>query len=151
MYRVFMCAALAGVLAVPAKAQSLREQVVGAWELVSCRPAFPWCAGSNGTAIYEANGRYAVTIAARGRSKVTLRAGREGTSAEDYKAIATGFFANFGTWSMNGATITHHVDGALFPNIEGTDFGIGTISISGDLLTYTDTDRSVVYVWRRIK
>jgi hypothetical protein len=39
--------------------------------------------------------------------------GRDGYTAEQYKAIAAGFFANFGTWSMNGATITHHVDGAL--------------------------------------
>jgi hypothetical protein len=34
-----------------------------------------------------------------------------------------GLAANFGTWSVNEAdkTVTRHVEGALFPNIEGTD------------------------------
>jgi hypothetical protein len=138
-------------LTLPAFGQaSLKEQLVGTWTLVSC--SGPWCAGNNGTAIYESNGRYAVIIAARGRPKANSSpANREAVPAEEYKAVAAGFFANFGTWSLNGATITHHIDGALFPNIEGTDFEIGTIRISGDELTWTDPSGGYPVVWRRIR
>jgi hypothetical protein len=60
-----------------------------------------------------------------------------------------GLQAQFGTWSVNEAdkTITYHVDGALFPNIEGTN-GKVTVSLSGDGMTLVGEFGSVV--WRRI-
>lgn len=44
--------------------------------------------------------------------------------AEEIKAIDQGFAANFGRWSFNEVdkTITYHVEGAFFPNIEGMEF-----------------------------
>jgi hypothetical protein len=58
--------------------------------------------------------------------------------------------AQFGTWSFNEAdkTITYHIDGALFPNVEGTE-GKATVSVSGDELKIGDTNGQAVY--RRIK
>jgi hypothetical protein len=41
MRHVILACALAGVLIVPAKAQSLREQLVGAWSVASCDPRLP--------------------------------------------------------------------------------------------------------------
>jgi hypothetical protein len=46
-----------------------------------------------------------------------------------------GLAANFGTWTVNEAdkTMTLHYEGALFPNIEGTDVK-QTVSLNGDEL-----------------
>jgi hypothetical protein len=146
MYRVLICAALAGILAVPAKAQSLKEQLIGAWALVSCRSELPgssFCANPNGIFIIDASGHYAMVYAARGRP--TTSAGRA-SPAEELKAVVAGAAANFGTWSFNETdkTITFHYDGALFPNPEGMDFK-STVSLSEDELKL-DQD-----VLRRIK
>ena len=61
-----------------------------------------------------------------------------------------GLQAQFGTWSVDEAdkTITLHIDGALFPNVEGTD-GKQTVSVSGDEITLVSQFGS--NVWRRIK
>jgi len=137
---------LAAMFAMPAKADGLKEQLVGAWELVSCKSELPgasFCANPNGIFIIDASGHYAMVYAARGRSKTS--AGRA-SPAEELKAVVTGAAANFGTWSFNEAdkTITFHYDGALFPNPEGMDFK-STVSLSGDELKL-DQD-----VLRRIK
>ena len=129
-----------------ATAPSLKEQLIGAWALVSCKSELPgasFCANPNGIFIIDATGHYAMVYAARGRPKTS--AGRA-SPAEELKAVVTGAAANFGTWSFNEAdkTITFHYDGALFPNPEGMDFK-STVSLSGDELKL-DQD-----VLRRIK
>ena len=152
MWRIILACALAGILAVPAKAQSLREQLIGAWSVVSCDPkfrAFTSACGTNpnGILMYDASGRYAIIIAARGRPNPT--AGRN-SPAEELKPLVTGLIAQFGTWSVNETdkTITVHIDGALFPNVEGTD-GKATVSLSGDELKLVGGLGPSV--WRRIK
>jgi hypothetical protein len=129
-----------------ATAPSLKEQLIGAWALVSCKSELPgasFCANPTGIFIIDASGHYAMVYAARGRPKTS--AGRA-SPAEELKAVVTGAAANFGTWSFNEAdkTITFHYDGALFPNPEGMDFK-STVSLSGDELKL-DQD-----VLRRIK
>jgi hypothetical protein len=152
---------LAGIFAMPASAQSLKDELVGTWTLASCNePNFPACAGNNGIMMYAADGRYMSMVAARGRPKVTLPnpgppgANRGGYTPKQYKSVAAGLFAQFGTWSVNEAnkTVTLHVDGALFPNIEGTDWATFTPSISGDeLRTTAQGGQPSVFVWRRVK
>lgn len=127
-----------------AQHKSLREQLVGAWELVSCErttpngASQPYCVNSIGTLIFDASGRYAQMIAARGRPKLTS-VNRFDAPAEQYKAAAQGFLANFGTWSVNEneKTVTRHYEGAMLPNYEGTDSKM-SISIAGDQLTLVD-------------
>jgi hypothetical protein len=120
---------------------SLKEQLVGAWAVVSCdlpngiKPA--QCVNPNGIVIFDASGRYAGITAARDRPKFTdPTQPRRAQPAEEYKAAAIGFAANFGTWAFNEAdrTITYHFEGALFPNVEGADFKTGTVSLAGDEL-----------------
>jgi Lipocalin-like domain len=94
-------------------------------------------------------GRYAWIIAGRGRPKVS--AGRN-SPAEELKPLVAGLLSQFGKWSVNEAdkTITAHVDGALFPNVEGTEEGPPIpISISGDELRIGGANGQNVY--RRIK
>jgi Lipocalin-like domain len=140
-------------LTLPAFGQgaSLKEQLIGAWSLVSCNGTDgPSCVGDpNGIHILDASGHYVMVIAARGRPKLTdLTQPRLALSAEEYKAAAVGLVANFGTWSVNEATITYHVDGALFPGVEGAEFK-GTISLSEDELKIANQFNQ--YAWRRIK
>jgi hypothetical protein len=149
MRRIILSCALAGVLAVPAKSQSLREQLVGAWALVSCNPnaqaLTPTCGTNpNGILINDASGRYAWVVALRGRPKAS--GDRSSTPAEELGTLARGLTAQFGTWSVNEADKTHtiHIDGALFPNVEGTE-GTATVSVSGDELRIGGN------VYRRIK
>ena len=125
---------------------TLKEQLVGAWALVSCKSELPgasFCANPHGIFIIDASGHYAMVYAARGRPKTSAS---RASPAEELKAVVAGAAANFGTWSFNEAdkTITFHYDGALFPNPEGMDFK-STVSLSGDELKL-DQD-----VLRRIK
>jgi Lipocalin-like domain len=136
-------------LTLPAFGQgaSLKEQLVGAWALASCNNA-PWCVNPNGIQIFDASGHYTVLHTAGGRPKArSPLTPRDAIPAEEYKAVAMGVQANFGTWSVNEAdkTITYHIEGALFPNVEGTDFKSTAISLSGDEL------KMGTLVWRRIK
>jgi hypothetical protein len=137
-------------LTLPAFGQS-REQLVGAWTLVSCNAATPFCSPNNpdGIIIFDASGRYAVVIAARDRSKFTdVNRGRAALPAEEYKAAAMGFAANFGTWSFNEAnkTLTMSREGALFPNTEGVNVTATISNFSEDELKSSDGNG-----WRRVR
>jgi hypothetical protein len=134
MKRVGLGIVVALGLTLPAFGQSaLKEQIIGAWSLVSRNGTdSPSCAGDpNGIHILDASGHYAIVIAARGRTKFndpTFTRSRSDFSSEEYKAATTGLVTNFGTWSVNEATVTYQIDGALFPNIEGADLK-ATISL----------------------
>ena len=136
MRRIILAFALAGVLGVPAKAQSLRDQLVGAWSLVSCAGA-PWCANPNGIHILDASGHYATINAPLDRPAVIISDPkgltdiRNRTTPEQYKAIATTFLANFGTWQVDETdkTIAYHYDGSLYPNPQMEKV---PVSVSGD-------------------
>ena len=143
---VFHSSALALVLAfLPsgalAQEKPLREQLVGAWTLISCGRTTPngaqqpYCAKPNGILILDASGRYAHMIASRDRPKLST-ANRSNLPAEQLIAAATGFSANFGTWSVNerDRTITTHLEGALLPNYEGSELTM-TVSLVGYQLT----------------
>src|SRR5258708_5306536 len=138
----------------PGATVSLRDQLVGAWALVSCNPnnqaTIPTCGTNpNGIQFLDASGRYAWIIALPGRPKASIN-NRSSVPAEELGTLARGLTAQFGTWSFNEAdkTITYHIDGALFPNVEGTE-GKATVSVSGDELKIGDTNGQAVY--RRIR
>ena len=139
-----------------AQQKSLKEQLVGTWILVSCDTkgadgtTLPFCVNPAGTLSFDASGRYVVVIAARGRPKFT--AGRN-SPADEYKAAAQGFGANFGTWSANDADkiITLHIEAAQNPNREGID-DKDMVTIVGDELRLVEVGpRPSVEVWRRAK
>ena len=140
-----------------AQQKSLKEQLVGTWILVSCDykaadgTTEPACVNSGGTLSFDASGRYTTVITARGRPKFT--AGFN-SPADEFKAAARGLSANFGTWSANDADkiITRHVEGALEPNVEGTDTK-DMATVVGDELRLVDADPNPlgVAIWRRAK
>jgi hypothetical protein len=140
-----------------AQQKSLKEQLVGTWILVSCdlsrdgKTVGP-CVNASGSLSFDASGRYTLVTAARGRPKVTAL---RNSPADEIKAVVQGFAANFGTWSANDADkiITRHLEGALFPNGEGTDTK-DSASIVGDELRLVDAESNPLggaQVWRRAK
>src|ERR1700730_10753713 len=74
-----------------AQQKSLKEQLVGAWTLVSCGSTSangaksPQCANPNGILILDAGGRYATVTANRDRPKFTT-GNRLEIPAEQFKA-----------------------------------------------------------------
>src|SRR6516162_11393632 len=88
-----------GLALVPSNAvsqqKSLKDQLVGAWTLVSCGSTSangaksPQCANPNGALILDASGRYATVTANRDRPKFTT-GNRLEIPAEQFKAAAGG-------------------------------------------------------------
>ena len=103
------------------------EQLIGAWNLVS------WCEiKSDGTAhvppddigklIYTADGHVSAQIARRHPGRLQNDDWRRASDAEIRTAWES-YFGYFGTYTVDSerALITHHVEGAYFPNLVGTD------------------------------
>jgi hypothetical protein len=159
-YSIFtLCATTAfGLALLPsslvAQQGTLKQQLVGTWTLVSCDTKQPYCVNPIGTLMFDASGRYTQVIAARGRPKAATGAtNRADVKPEEYKAIAQGLLANFGTWSVNEAdkTLASHLEGALFPNVEGTDINVSVSIIGDELKTVGANPAAGGFVWRRAK
>jgi hypothetical protein len=135
---------LAAFFAMPASAQSVKDQLVGAWRYVSCSYDPAECAKPNGILIFTANGHYALINAAMGRTKVSGRP-LYTSPAEEIKAVERAFRANFGTWTYNEVDkgLTFHIEGAFFPNLEGNNIK-GTITVTGDELKFQNPDGEAV-------
>ena len=158
-----------GLALVPSSAvsqQSLRDQLVGAWTLVSQEFTTPdgtkrqGGAGglvgpnSRGILILDASGRYAYEAWLADRPKFKAGDQRLAGTAEEYKAAVQTFAANNGTWSVNEAdkTLTRHFEGALIQNGVGEDVK-DSVSLAGDelKLTLVDADGRRDAVYRRAK
>jgi hypothetical protein len=140
---------------------TLKQQLVGTWTLVSCevpanatRP--PFCVNPSGSLSLDASGRYTTVMAPRGRPKATTagQANRANVTPEEYKAVAEGVVAQFGTWSVNETdkTLTRKTEGALFPNAEGVETKF-SVSLTGDELKMGVPNNLApgATVWRRAK
>jgi hypothetical protein len=70
-------------------------------------------------------------IMGKGRPKVATTTGRANTTPDEYKSIAQGVVANFGSWSLgeDNKTLNFKTDGALFPNAEGTERKATVVSV----------------------
>ena len=124
--------------------QSMKEQLVGAWSLVSFelvrqdgskQPTFG--ANPKGIAFFDAGGHYSITVVRLDRAKYATNSFTEGT-AEENKATAQGTMTYFGTYTVSEAdrTIAIHIDGSSFPNWNGADQK-RIVAITGDQLKLT--------------
>jgi Lipocalin-like domain len=131
-----------------AQQKTLKEQLVGAWTLVSSDATSPngkkdqlYGANPVGVLILDASGRYAQVQGRPGRPKLkTANRAELDAPAADLKAVLLGFAANTGIWSVNQAdkTLLRRYETALIPNNEGADQK-ASITISGDELKLTQT------------
>jgi hypothetical protein len=167
-HRGVMGACMATALGLPLLAggafgqqQSLKEQLVGTWTLVSWTQAKRdgtqlqhFGASPTGIAFFDAGGRYIITVMRSDRPKYASNTLWQGT-AEENKATADGTQTYFGTYSMSEAdrSIAIRVEGSSFPNWNGTDQK-RIVAITGDQLTLTvrpPSGETVDVVWKRAK
>jgi hypothetical protein len=117
---------------------TLRQQLVGSWTLVSEETTAQngtkeqrYGPNPRGTLILDASRRYASVRARPDRPK--FKSPSQPTA--DELVAAGAFAANFGTWSVNEAdkTLTMHLESALTPNNEGTDFKASVSLVEDEL------------------
>ena len=127
-----------------------REQIVGAWRLESrtVRKAngevlLDPVLGTQpiGRLFYDASGIMMLQMMRQGRAQAI----GVPSNPEDAKnpRIVLGYDAYFGTFTVNEAegTITHHVEGSLFPEDLGKDF-TRLFKVEGDTFTLSFTSKS---------
>jgi hypothetical protein len=126
-----------------AQQKSLKEQRVGAWTLVSASSKLPdgspaWGANAIGLIIFTTSGHYSTQLMRSDLPKYASNSRAKGTP-EEYKTIAMGSVANFGTYSVNEAnkTFTISYDGSTFPNRKGAK-ETRPFVIEGDQLRITN-------------
>jgi hypothetical protein len=103
--------------------------VVGRWKLISAKAensngdiTYPYGEDAFGILMYDTNGYMYALLMRHGRSKFVSGDPFGGTS-EELKEAFEGFEAYCGTYELDieNGEVTHHVEGARFPNWEGTD------------------------------
>ncbi len=155
---------LLGTSASWAQQKPLKEQLVGAWTLVSLDVTpkggtkGPGEGGPNpkGVLILDASGRYAVVIGRPDRPKFKPSANlRADTPAAEFGEAAKGFGANFGTWSVNEAdkTLIRKFELALIPNNDNIETKATVSLAKGELKLVRVTAAGATFesVYRRAK
>ncbi len=135
-------------IAMPAQAQSLKQQLVGTWTFVSSTTKMPdgssaWGSNPRGLLIFTDNGRYSSQIMRSGRTKFAANNRAQGTPEEN-KTTVQGTIASFGTYAVNEAnkTFTVRFEGSTYPNMEGTE-QTRPFTITGDELKITNPSASI--------
>jgi hypothetical protein len=129
-----------------AQQKTLKEQIVGAWTLVSIDTIAPdgtkqqtFGASPKGVLILDASGRYAYVAGRPDRPKLKATDNvRAQASAEEFAAAAREFAANFGTWSVNEAdkTLIRKYEIALIPNNDRNETKV-SVSLAPDEMKLT--------------
>ena len=113
------------------------EKLIGAWHLVSMEDS-----GADGKLSRITNRKGMLIYTRDGHVSVQLMLPEsEAAVSNDY--VKEGYEASFGSYDVNeeAHTITHHVEGSLFPEDLGKDF-TRAFTIDGDRLTLGLTSKS---------
>jgi hypothetical protein len=136
-----------------------KRQLVGTWVLVSNTTTSPNArtfGPNDGVAIFEANGRFALSLVRSDIPKIASNNRDTGTPDEN-KAIVQGSIAYFGTYSVSepDGTVTLHIERSSFPNWNGTDQKRLIISLTSTEFKYTNPAASVggtaELAWKRVE
>jgi hypothetical protein len=145
---------LGGAIAVVAhvSAQSnpgVRVRILGAWQLESRtvrtggREILDPVLGQQpvGRLFYDASGRMSLQMMRQDRAQAIGKPSNP-QDANNQRVIL-GYDSYFGTFQLNesAGTITHHVEGSLFPEDLGKDF-VRSFTIDGDMFTLGFTSKS---------
>ena len=120
----------------------LKDDLAGVWNLVANE--FHWSDGESadlygadagGMLIYGRQGQMSVQIMRAGRPAFALGDFRH-SSASEVTAAFEGYLAYFGSYTVDEAarTVTHAMDGSLFPNWVGQTL-TRMVELSGNRLT----------------
>jgi hypothetical protein len=107
---------------------TVREQLLGAWKLVEWSDrhsdgtiGYPFGEDAIGQIVYSPDGHVAAQLVSRGRQRFKSGDWRKAWSEEAARAFRE-YFGYFGTFVIDSdrKTIVHRVEGAWFPNLEGS-------------------------------
>lgn len=130
------------------------EDIIGAWQLVDTYIENPDgtrtpTQGQHpaGLIMYTADGYM---------SAITRRSDRElpedGGSPEDKERMFDSYLNYAGRWSLNGTTVTHHIEHALNPNWIGSSRD-RSIDFQGDRMVYSgyasNGKSSAIIIWEK--
>ncbi len=131
-----------------AQQKSLKDQLVGAWAIVSSTTKLPdgslaWGSNPKGLYIFTETGHYSSHLLRSDRPKFASNNRATGTPDEN-KAAVLGNSSNYGTYTVNEAdkTFTIRFEGSSYPNLEGV-VQVRPFTISGDELTITNPSPTV--------
>jgi Zn-dependent M28 family amino/carboxypeptidase len=153
--------AAASVLAGSAQAQSLKQQAVGTWTLVSVTvdgptKSEPYEPGPHGILFLDDGGRYSVSIVRVGVPKFVANNRTKGTDTENAAAVH-GSLNYFGTYTIDESdkSITVKIEASSYPNFEGVSQK-RQLTIEGDELKVINAAPSggggvATQVWKRAK
>jgi hypothetical protein len=141
---------------------SLREQLIGHWSLVSLAALngsdieYPMGQDIEGVLTYERTDHMAMQIMRYDRPRFASGDMDRGTPAE-LSAAVTGYSAYFGTYSVDesAAAVTHYVKGSLFPNWVGTEqrreivLDGGRLTLTSQPILFEGKMRVFRAVWKR--
>jgi len=142
-YIFTLASVVLSAISTPAKAQTLKQQLVGAWTFVSSTTKLPdgsplWGSDPKGLTVFTDNGRFVDVIVRSDRVKFASNNRLQGTPDEN-KATAHGTISVFGTYTVDetGKSYTAYIEGSSYPNLEGT-VQMRSFTISGDELRFTN-------------
>ncbi len=145
-----------------AHTMSITDQFIGRWNLVAWEQRYddgrlhkPMGEHPRGFIRYSADGEMVVMISREGRQR--FEKGGQWDAPDDEKAGAYNSMLSYaGRFSVDGDTVTHHVDMSLFPNWEGgtqkRKFALkpdGTLELTGRMEEGSPEARTAALVWRR--
>jgi len=139
--------------------------LIGAWKLITFEfrrndesVIHPYGKKARGSIIYTESGRYSAQLIRHDRPRFAISDQMQGTS-EEITAAFKGCISYFGVYEVDLEyhKIIHHVEGSIFPNMEGTK-QIRMFEIFDDHMTLTtpafklDGEKAVgVLEWNRVK
>jgi hypothetical protein len=135
------CIALATALSIPSTVlgQSLKEQIVGTWKTVSIyneqggKKENLYGEKPVGISMFDKSGTYLSWLSKPDLPKFATANRLKGTDAE-YKAVMQGMVAGYGTYTVDGDTVTIKWIASSYPNRVGTEEK-RTYKVKGDELT----------------
>jgi hypothetical protein len=150
-------------------AASVRDQLIGAWRLVSIETIRPngeiiypfYGKHPEGLIVYDRSGWMSVQITSDPRPTVPRASSREdflAAAAMEKVAAVDGYYAYCGTWTLDtsNSTVTHHIKQSLYPAERGED-GVRYYTFEADRLTLVakthemGEDHQRKLVWQRLQ
>jgi lipocalin-like protein len=136
-----------------ALAQSAKS-LVGAWTLVNIGDTFG--KDPKGTLLFDASGRYVLTITRSDLPKFASNSRTKGTSDEN-KAVVGGSISHFGRYKVNekDKTFTLDIESSTYPNFNGTSqtrpFRLDKDQLSYKVATPSAGGQPGEVIWKRLK
>ena len=152
--------ALASLIPAAHAADPQLSALAGMWTLAAAdvdtadgRRLPDYGAAPKGNLFIDAQGRYALQIFKSERLKFATADKGAGSEAE-FKSAVLGSSTHYGTISMDGNTLIFHIEGASFPNWEGT-MQRRSFELKKDELRYRVPARPdggvPISVWHRVR